>query len=137
MCKNVEGIENIIPINVGLWKKECNLQVKDIGLGTSGFIIEEVETQSGLKAESINSLIKKYNIDFIDILKIDIEGSEKEVFENSDEWLNKVGMLIIELHDRMKEGCSKALFDAIIRNKCNYSFDISGENLIFYFQHKN
>ena len=35
-------------------------------------------------------------------LKIDIEGSEKEVFSHNTEWLNKVGLIFIEFHDRKK-----------------------------------
>jgi hypothetical protein len=66
----------------------------------------------------------------IDILKLDIEGSEKEVFETGYEhWLPKINILIIELHDKMKKGCSRAVFNAI--SKYDFSFDIKGENIIF------
>lgn len=131
LCKNIKNVKNIIPLKAGLWKKECQLEVKDIGLDKCGFIVEETTSEKGIKAESINSLMKKFDIEFIDILKIDIEGSEKEVFENCD-WLDKVGMIIIELHDRMKKGCSMSLFKAI--SKYNYDLELSGENLIFYFE---
>jgi hypothetical protein len=61
---------------------------------------------------------------------MDIEGSEKEVFESSYEyWLPKTRMLIIELHDNMKNGTSKSLFAAI--SKYDFSFDMRDENLIF------
>ena len=53
-----------------------------------------------------------------------------EVFEsNTEGWLPKTRVLIIELHDRMKPGCSKAVFNAI--GKHNFSLDMKGENLIF------
>lgn len=132
LCKNTKNLENIFPIKAGLWSKECMLKVKDIGLDKFGFVVEETKDEDGVKAESINSIMKKYKINFIDILKIDIEGSEKEIFEDNCEWLNKIGVLIIELHDRIKKGCSMSLFKAV--SKYNYDFEISGENLIFYFK---
>lgn len=132
LCKNTENIKNILALKTGLWNKEVNLEIKDIGLGKFGFIVEEVEEGKGIKSESINSLMLKYNIEFIDILKLDIEGSEKEVFEKNNEWLKKVGILVIELHDRMKEGCAKSLFTALMNY--DYVFELSGENLIFYFK---
>lgn len=134
--KNTENIKNIELLQAGLWNKECFLEVRDIGFDKWGFIVEEVKekTERSIKAESIQSIIEKFNLEKIDILKIDIEGSEKEVFENA-EWLDKVGILIIELHDRMKEGCAENLFKAISNYK--YHFELRGENLIFYFKHNN
>ena len=67
---------------------------------------------------------------YIDILKLDIEGSEKEVFSAGFEnWMPKTKVIIIELHDAMKPGCSRAVFAAV--NKYNFSFNIKGENIIF------
>ena len=43
---------------------------------------------------------------------MNIEGSEKEVFEGC-EWQNKVGSVVIELHDRFKPGCSVAVNRAL------------------------
>jgi hypothetical protein len=67
----------------------------------------------------------------IDILKIDIEGSEKELFESDyDYWLSRTKILIIELHDRLKPETSKTVFKALL----NYQFSviIKGQNLVFY-----
>lgn len=134
LLKNTKNIKNIECLNTGLWSKECYLEIVEGGnITSSGFIVQECEKkENSMKAESINSLIKKYSIEEIDILKIDIEGAEKELFSENIEWLSKVKILIIELHDRRKEGTAKSLFEAIYGY--NYHFDISGENLIFYFK---
>jgi len=68
----------------------------------------------------------RYKLPCIDILKMDIEGSEIEVLNNSKEWIGDVGSLIIELHDRFRPGCTEALTKAVEE----YSYDkmISGEN---------
>jgi hypothetical protein len=38
-------------------------------------------------------------------------------------------VLIVEVHDRMKKGCSKSLLNAV--NSFNFSMEIAGENLVF------
>ena len=69
--------------------------------------------------------------DLVDILKIDIEGSEKEIFEQGfEEWLPFTKILIVETHDRYKQGSSKAVLKAV--SAYNFSLEVSGENLIFY-----
>ena len=71
----------------------------------------------------------KFNIPYIDILKMDIEGAEKEIFEfGYANWIPKVKVMIVELHDRYKEGCSKAFFKTM--GEYEFSSRIRGENII-------
>lgn len=50
---------------------------------------------------SLSKLCEDNNIDFIDILKIDIEGAEYDILENLEDsfFLNKVGQITVEFHD--------------------------------------
>ena len=94
-------------------------------------VVEEDLENGTINAKSLDSIIAKHNIDIIDILKIDIETSEKQLFTNNfEKWLPKTKVIIIELHDRMEAGCAKAFFNAI--NKCytNYTYSTLGENVI-------
>lgn len=118
-------------INSGLWDKNTFLNVKDIGLGKWGLIVEETNepNPNSFKAITIESILENSEFDEIDILKIDIEGAEKELFSfGYEKWLDKVKIIIIELHDRMKLGCSHAFFKAI--SQYNFSLILRGENLI-------
>lgn len=95
-----------------------------VGLGKWGFIVEEVDykNEHTVSAISIIDIMKKFNLDHIAILKVDIEGSEKELFEsNIEEWLPKTKVIIIELHDRMKSGTSMSFFKALY----NYDYSLS------------
>lgn len=56
--------------------------------------------------------MRDYKLNHIEILKIDIEGAEKEVCESASAWIDKVGMMAIELHDRHKAGCSRSFYNA-------------------------
>ena len=51
-----------------------------------------------------------YSINEIDILKLDVEGAEKDIFSKNIDWIPKVKLLIVELHDRIVPGCSREFF---------------------------
>jgi FkbM family methyltransferase len=129
VIKNVSEYKNIIPLNKALWHTTEMLSLANKGFGDRGFMIEEgnEKTTEGI---SLTALMQQYTLTHIDILKIDIEGSEKEVFSNGFEhWLPKTKCLVIELHDRMKPGCSESVFAAV--EKYSFSKSIKGENLVF------
>lgn len=86
-----------------------------------------------IPAISIETIMKQENWDILDLLKIDIEGSEKEVFaSNYEYWLPKTRVIYLEMHDQMKQGTSKSVFSTI--SKYNFSFSICDENLVFINQ---
>ena len=85
--------DRIIPLNVGVWYKDTGLKVIRNSFGDGrewATQVCEVESQqdADVKAVSISTLMKDYFIDKIDLLKIDIEGSEVKLFNKEfDEWL--------------------------------------------------
>lgn len=130
---NTRDIKNIIPVHAGLWHKDGILEIIDAGFGKWGFMTVETKKDekeiSKIKTITIDRILKKYGFDKIDLLKIDIEGAEKEIFtRNYDNWLNRVGVLVIELHDHFKPGCSKAFYAAV--SKHQWIKKEKGENVI-------
>lgn len=128
--KNTEKYTSITPLKSALWNRKETIQVVDRGYGERGYMIEKNNGGNKLEGISLNDFMTQYKLEHIDILKIDIEGSEKEVFtEHFHPWLSVTKCLIIELHDRMKSGCSKAVFKAL--SEYDFSLAIKGENLVF------
>lgn len=130
--KNCFPYKNITPVKAGIWSRRAQLQVIDEGHGNNAFTVREVSTASPgtISAISIDDIRKEQGWETIDLVKLDIEGSEKQVFgENYESWLPVTRTLFVELHDRMLEGCSKAVFSAISRY--NFTCGIAGENLLF------
>jgi FkbM family methyltransferase len=114
--ENTKNIPEIIPMKAGLWSKKCFLKIFDRGTGHWGFMTKEVlETENyDIESVTIDDLLKKSGNDRIDILKIDIEGSEQELFScNYESWINKVDVIIVELHNRIRENCEKNFYSAI------------------------
>jgi hypothetical protein len=76
------------------------------------------------------TLLDQAGFHHVDILKIDIEGAELEVFSNgAEEWLSRVNLIIIETHDRFRPGSEEA-----VRKAVHPMFDEltpSGESLFF------
>ncbi|QOI98462.1 MAG: FkbM family methyltransferase [Flammeovirgaceae bacterium] len=131
--KNVEGYSNITAMQAALWNENGTIGIEDHGYGLRGFMVEKPSGKSQtMQALTLQSLIEQHNITSIDILKIDIEGSEKEVFSGDTGWLRITKCLVIELHDRMKPGCSEAVFGALSRH--HFSKRVKGENLVFINQ---
>ncbi len=130
--ENLSNYSDVHFENTGLWNVDTKLKVYDkFANGKWGMIVEEDMESGNIAAMSVTSLLKKYDIEEVDVFKCDIETSEKQVFARDyDDWLPRMKWIIIELHDRIEPGCAKAFFNAI--NKCfkGYKFEISGENVV-------
>lgn len=122
--QNVLQYPDITILQNGVWHKNAFLEINDrFKTGNWGFICTETETPgaSGVQAVSINEIMKTYKIDEIDILKIDIEGSEMEVFSQGYEtWLPKTKAIMLEIHDCIRKGSSRSVFSALLQ----YDFSV-------------
>lgn len=136
--RNTIRYDNITAYNKGLWSKKSFLNIVNKGYGDWGFWVEEAKSlkEADVEAVSVNDILEVFHFNSVDILKLDIEGSETEVFsENYETWLRNVKLLIIELHDRIKPGCSDAFFNAV--KPYNFTLSSSGENIVLINDTKN
>ena len=131
--KNSAFYENIHPINSAIWGRETSIAVLEEGRHPTDYMTFETsaENPNAFSTVTISKLLADSGFDEIDLLKIDVEGAEKELFSapNVHDWLSKVNILAIELHDRMKRGCSYEFFKAM--SNYHWHFELCGENLIF------
>jgi|DewCreStandDraft_4_1066084.scaffolds.fasta_scaffold68375_2 FkbM family methyltransferase len=128
--KNTAGIPNITAIQAALWHEDGLIEMADHGYGLRGFVVEKPSGKNqAIPAVTLPTLIQQFNLTAIDILKIDIEGSEKEIFMGNTHWLQITKCMVIELHDRLKPGCSDAVLRAV--SKHHFTRKAKGENLVF------
>lgn len=121
-------ITDIIKIKGGLWSKNTNLKIVNDFRDKNdwSFRVEETNETTELKGFSISYLMEEYKFEIIDILKIDIEGSEKELFLglNADiSYLNKIKCIAVEIHDELQ--CREAIYK--ILKDYNFDFFESGD----------
>lgn len=132
LLKNTEHYSTISCLKSGIWNKDTYLKIENVQSDSWGFVTVESE-DGGIKALKIDTIMQQYNFDRIDVLKLDIESSEKEVFEGEyQKWLPNCKILIVELHDLQKQGCSRAFFEAVNSSIINFQYDIIGENTVIY-----
>jgi FkbM family methyltransferase len=133
--KNLVNYSDIKTVNAGVWSSTAMLQI--VGSSSTGWDVEtvisngEINEGQTIKAISISDLMDEFEFEHIDILKIDIEGSERQLFnENYEQWLPKTKILVIELHDMINKEISATFFNTLGK----YDFDVcfKGENLICY-----
>ena len=131
--------DNIHLINSAFWDKETFARLEGNKLGDMGYMTVEAseDDKDAFKTTTLSKIVADNAIEKIDFIKIDIEGSEKEAFseEKVDEWLSKVQIMAIVLHDEMRSGASYAFFKAI--SKYHWKFSIHGEVLLFIRDEEN
>jgi FkbM family methyltransferase len=76
-------------------------------LGEWGVQVSEAPSrnESLTRCFKLPTVLDKAGFDTVDILKVDIEGAELEVFSNgAEEWLPRINLIVIETHDRFRPG---------------------------------
>jgi FkbM family methyltransferase len=121
--KNTRLFANVFPLQAALWNQETELALLDPGCGAWGFrtsanVLDGERIQT-VPALTIREIIAQFKIEVIDILKLDIEGAEREVLASSSDWIHKVRLLIVELHEGISAGCTEAFESATLDFDCS------------------
>lgn len=113
LMHNVADCPRIVPIQAAIWKRSGVTAVCDRGTGPWGYAVSELVKGKPLVAKdvpsvTIDEIIQRYCLDRINLIKLDVEGAEKDILANCVRWINQVDILVAELYDRFTPGCSKA-----------------------------
>lgn len=132
--RNTRGEANIEVIAGALWPRKASLSMTDENAEKWAFSVSETERDgSGIEAWTIPDILDHAGADRIDLLKIDIEGAEKDLFSAGwQEWLPRVRRIVIELHDRLVPGCSMAFYRAVLSR--DFRQMSGGDNLAVDFE---
>jgi FkbM family methyltransferase len=115
LVRNTREYPEIVQVQAALWSA-CELLSLNRQCESWSCRVEELHENGADAVPGITmvELLKRHGHSSIDILKMDIEGAEREVFSAQDRsWLSITKVLIVELHDRLRPGCSRALNNAI------------------------
>ena len=150
LSRNIEPYPNVKGLRAGLCggNRDKWLRIKNPDRTYGDFVsyvTEETDKDrdDSIPGLTIGNILKKSGFERIDILKLDVEGAEKYIFESNYEyWLSRTNIVIVELHDRFMPGSAKAFFRAISKYNFTlgiphapyypYGLGIKGENLFFY-----
>jgi len=131
---NTDGLENVTCLLGALWNEETSISLIDDGHQEWGYITIPSDglgnsMYNQVKTYTVNGIKELMGFKHIGLLKMDIEGSEREVFQGGyDQWLGQCNYIIIELHDRLKPGCTRNVFKAVA--EYDYSSRTLGEHIL-------
>lgn len=130
--RNTRFYEGVRAIHGALWCESGQVRIEDQMAEPWALRVVPAKDDDPLAvpAVTIPELLRAEDRDRIDLLKIDIEGSERELFSAGYEsWLGLVETMVIELHDWARPGASKSVFAAVSR--FDFAQSIAGEKLVF------
>ena len=128
--RNVAALPRVDVVEGAAWPRSGRVSLHDPGKGQWGMRVEAAVEAGNVHAVTIAELLERVEADWVDLVKIDIEGSERELFSENTGWLERVGVLVVELHDRFRPGCRSALDDAIARSGVRFRELQSGEDVV-------
>jgi FkbM family methyltransferase len=134
LARNIAPYPNVLPIRAAIWHRPAVLSISNPEDKSWAFQMRQVSrgetgTTIGL---TIPEILKWLGSSDIDILKLDLEGEEREIFEAaaSEDWLRRVREIRVELHERMVPGCEEAVDKALAGWENCFSRLTSGEYTI-------
>ena len=116
MLKNlsINPTEHLIPLQIAIWNNDKDLEIikgkdfdseliraKDFDL-EHPFTLRETLQPTGVKGLKVETLLKQRNWETLDLLKLDIEGSEMPIFDDSTSanlLLEKVRFVVMNIYD--------------------------------------
>jgi FkbM family methyltransferase len=122
--KNTAKYPNIIPLNAALGPVEGRASFFDHDGGPWGYSILERTSYGSPKPKmlhevdviTIPQVLDRFGVSGVDLLKLDIEGAEKQLLSEAPAWVSKTRVIAAELHDWVQEGCQDA-FRAATRGR--------------------
>ena len=130
LLKNTRLYSNIECVQAAIWSKPTVLKLKNENdLAFSYQYSEENQLKmsaSEVQAFTVQEICRKFSIDRLDLLKIDIEGGEFEILKNSEsDWHQNADTIAIELHEWIVPGVEELAYekmkDRIMSNSGEYT----------------
>ena len=124
--RNIAPYENIVAMRKGLWGRPCMLSIINPTAAPWSFEVRE-DPAGSICGTTIEEILSNIGCSRADVVKLDIEGSEKEVLEQAGTWIGGTFLLFVELHDRKRAGCGRALTNAV---GGEFVWDKKGEKVV-------
>lgn len=129
--------DRVHKLQAAAWIKDGSINLyteseDGLPLGEWGVQVSDKVSQSckTTKCTTITTLLDGAGLQNVDILKVDIEGAELEIFsQGAEKWLPRVELIIVETHDRFRPGSEDAVRKAVY--PLFEELPRSGENLFF------
>jgi len=134
LIKNTKNMSNVTSINAAIWDKNTKLKIiKKSESGQARYVREvKYSDKFHMKGIPFSKILSAHLIKNICILKVDIEGAERKLFNKScKEWIHKVKCIIMEVPDTDFPLTTQKILKLFIENNYEFNAYVNGENIIF------
>jgi FkbM family methyltransferase len=115
--RNCAGLPNVMLMQAAIWPQKRSLRIENSDAEPWAFAVTDADTDNSravVAAITMEEVFQQLGVDEIDLLKLDIEGSELQLFSTGAErWIDRVQAIVIELHDRYRPGCARAFYSVL------------------------
>ena len=122
------------PIRGGIWPRPDRLVIDNPASGAAAYRVRPAEQGDRTEARgfTISELLTSSNHTEALIVKLDIEGSQKVLFEENTDWVRHCHLIILELDDWQYpwHGTSRSFFKCI--SQYPFEYLISGEHIFCF-----
>ena len=129
--RNTGPYRRVDALQAAVWSHPTQLSVANPDDAVNAFRMtesaDEKRAQAQIPALTVAQLVARLGCERLDLLKMDVEGAEAEILRGAAEWLDRVNVLVVELHDRLARGCGEALCGAL--HGRHFQMEIVGQNL--------
>ena len=131
---NVQPYSNITPLRAAVWDHETRVRLINADNEPWAWATRESDS-GGVRTVTIPELLDREPDSVPLIIKIDIEGSEIEMFRSNLGWIEQTPLIVVELHDWQGgwRGAGHAVFSRLSTHPRDYMQ--RGENM-FSFAHR-
>lgn len=127
--------DQVIALQGGVWSRRGYLRIVNPDSGSAAFRVEcsEENIPSSLRAYTLDELHRLGGGGELLIVKVDIEGSQKQLFAENTDWVANAHLITIELDDWLMpwQGTSRSFFACL--SQYPFEYLLGGES-IFCFQ---
>lgn len=128
LLKNIDfnGLVNVVPIHAALWVRCTRLFLKKNSVQEWAYAVtEDVTTDGECEALTLKAISQKYSEEGFYTIKLDVEGAEQQLFEDSEflQGLRLTRIIGLEIHD---DKANRQMIQGTLRT-LGYSISNQGE----------
>jgi FkbM family methyltransferase len=130
LCSNVEGLD-VRCLQAAVASKSGRTRLLDPGHGAWGYRTDPSGEGPEVPAVTIPQILEEYGEPayYPFMVKIDIEGGEKDLFEGDTSWVERTAIVVVELHDWLLPRQGTAIPFLRCVSALDRDFVLNGENV--------
>lgn len=102
-----------VPLQAAVWHEDSSLDLLNPADDHYAFVFGE-KRGGAVRAMSMTSILESSGFETVDLLKVDVEGAEVELFRGCLDWLPRVRALAVEFHGDAR---NRSHFDEIMHGR--------------------